>query len=400
MSKRVFIKNNAFYLTVFMGFIITALIFLLIGTVKLEEKLNNEILKVSTDDIKTISNNMAHNISSILKEKYGETDSNIKDKVLEDNILHQAIEVIISPILTKNIKYSYIVYKDERDIFRYLVDVSYIDKMELGQKFDADSKEWLEIYDIKKSITIKHKHIKELSISYLTPILYKDEVVFIFAIDFSIDKIIEIAAIVNLIQYGLFGTVFIMLLFIIFYILQLIKNYRVKQSTYIDALTSVYNRKYLEEFEKFVNLNNYVLCVLDIDRFKEVNDTYGHDVGDKVLRDVAKLIVKNYRINEDVLIRYGGEEFCLFLKKDRASQMSTLSVIDRLYNELKNTAFSVGHDKFIHITLSVGINMHPYESRNFHEAFKLADEALYLAKKSGRDRVIIYPDVEYMVENS
>jgi len=82
-----------------------------------------------------------------------------------------------------------------------------------------------------------------------------------------------------------------------------------------------------------------------------------------------------------VLIRYGGEEFCLFLKKDRASQMSTLPVIDRLYNELKNTTFSVGHDKFIHITLSVGINMHPYESRNFHEAFKLADEALYLAKK-------------------
>jgi diguanylate cyclase (GGDEF)-like protein len=162
----------------------------------------------------------------------------------------------------------------------------------------------------------------------------------------------------------------------------------------------VYNRKYLEEFERFVNLNNYVLCVLDIDKFKEVNDTYGHDVGDKVLRDVAKLIVRNYRINEDVLIRYGGEEFCLFLKKDRSSQMSTLAVIDRLYSELKNTQFSVGHDKFINITLSVGINMHPYESRNFNEAFKLADEALYLAKKGGRDKVIIYPDVEYVVVNS
>lgn len=400
MSKRVFIKNNAFYLTVFMGFIITALVFLLIGTVKLEEKLHNEILKVSTDDIKTISNNMAQKISGILKEEYGESEIHIHENVLKNSTLRKTTEDIISSILTKNIKYSYIVYKDERDVFRYFVDVSYLDKMEFGQKFDADSKEWLEIYDIKKSITINHEHIKELSISYLTPVLYNDEVVFILAIDFSIDKIIEIASIVNIIQYGLFGTVFIMLLFIVFYMLQLIKNYRVKQSTYVDALTGIYNRKYLEEFERFVNLNNYVLCVLDIDRFKEVNDTYGHDIGDKVLRDVAKLIVRNYRIHEDVLIRYGGEEFCLFLKKDRASQVSTLAVIDRLYNELKNTPFSVGHDKFINITLSVGINMHPYESRNFNEAFKLADEALYLAKKGGRDKVIIYPDVEYMVENS
>lgn len=400
MSKRVFIKNNAFYLTVFMGFVITALIFLLIGTIKLEEKLNNEILKVSTDDIKTISNNMAQKISSLIKEQYGEEQQDIKNLIIDDTAIISRISEVISPILTQNIKYSYIVFKDDRDIFRYLADISYIDKMELGQKFDAESQEWLEIYTLKKGITIKHENIKELSISYLAPILYNNEVLCILAIDFSIDKIIEIASIVDIIQYGLFGTVLIMVLFIALYTLQLIRNYKVKQSTYIDPLTGVYNRKYLEEFEKYVNLTNYVLCVIDIDKFKDVNDTYGHDAGDKVLRDTAKILVRNYRLNEDILIRYGGEEFCLFLKKDRVSPMSSLSVIDRLDKDLKSTKFSVGGDSFINITLSIGINMNPHESRNFHLAFKLADEALYRAKNTGRNKTVIYPDMEYIINNS
>jgi len=129
---------------------------------------------------------------------------------------------------------------------------------------------------------------------------------------------------------------------------------------YIDSLTGAYNRKYIDLLE-----NDGTLVLMDLDKFKEINDKYGHHKGDEFLAKFANLIRSNIR-SEDVFIRLGGDEFCLVLKgKDYRE------VVDRLYNLVRN---------HLGLSFSYGIaNLN--EARDFNEAYRMADEELYRRKR-------------------
>ena len=154
-----------------------------------------------------------------------------------------------------------------------------------------------------------------------------------------------------------------------------------------DPLTSIYNRRKFSELldQEITRVERYhrflSVVLLDIDHFKKVNDIYGHDVGDYVLKRMTKLIRKDIRIT-DTLARYGGEEFVIILPETNIE--GARMQIERMRKLIEEASF----DKVGHITISAGIADFK-EHDNGKSLVKRADEALYLAKRGGRNRVSV-----------
>lgn len=156
-----------------------------------------------------------------------------------------------------------------------------------------------------------------------------------------------------------------------------------------DPLTGLSNRNHFQnEFRKFISIaaryNRPIsIIMLDIDFFKKINDTYGHDVGDSVLKEVAKIIMHHVR-NHDVAARFGGEEFVMLLPETAIS--GAVVVAERIRVALENKDF-VPMGCHHRVTISIGIGEYPSSGLEGDEIIKRADEALYQAKSGGRNRV-------------
>jgi diguanylate cyclase (GGDEF)-like protein len=384
--KAKFIIKNPLYLIVFSILISICLGILLYGTIQLEKKLEDKMLEISISDVISISKNSSQSIYNLLKNS-----QNYVEDIKNNEIIHRHIEKNLSLLLTKNIKYAYLLYRDKKGVFRFLADgAKDNDKAFINQKFDIDSPKWLEIFEKKEPILIKQPLLHQLSITYLIPITKENNVEMILAIDFSVEKVEDINQIIKIIKYTIMSIILIILLFIIAFIIQTIKYVTAKKSAFVDKLTNVYNRNYLQEYKDFINLSDYLLVALDIDHFKKINDTYGHDVGDTILKQIANTIHLSIRVDEDTIIRYGGEEFLILLKTKRNNQLSALNVLERIFTNIQEKKYKISNDEFINITVSIGVNLTPGKSRTFQDAFKLADIALYNAKNKGRNKIEIY----------
>lgn len=154
-----------------------------------------------------------------------------------------------------------------------------------------------------------------------------------------------------------------------------------------DKLTNLYNRRKLDielnkEIERAIRYKQkFSVMLMDIDFFKKVNDTYGHQVGDYVLQTFANILKKNIR-NSDILGRYGGEEFMII--SPQTKQDEALILAEKLRKNVEESFF----DEVKHITMSVGIASWQGE-QTAQDLLKIADEALYVAKQEGRNRCVI-----------
>jgi diguanylate cyclase len=163
-----------------------------------------------------------------------------------------------------------------------------------------------------------------------------------------------------------------------------------KKDATIDFLTGLNNRRSFDDllkrnFENALENKDRLSCLMiDIDYFKNINDTYGHTVGDLILKELTEILEKNCR-NFDIIARVGGEEFCVLLldcDKSRAYEIGM-----RIRNAVKNHNFYINERDFINITVSIGLSTYPDTVDNLEELMFEADSALYAAKKTGRDRV-------------
>jgi diguanylate cyclase (GGDEF)-like protein/PAS domain S-box-containing protein len=157
-----------------------------------------------------------------------------------------------------------------------------------------------------------------------------------------------------------------------------------------DPLTSLFNRRYFEEevnrrIESHPN-DNFCVCMIDADHFKNVNDTYGHKVGDKVLMALASTAEKALR-DKDIVARYGGEEFVVYLANN--DETVAKSVADRLREAISEIVVYSDENEPVKFTVSIGIASSTY-SRNLGELVKMSDDALYEAKETGRNRCVVY----------
>ncbi len=157
-----------------------------------------------------------------------------------------------------------------------------------------------------------------------------------------------------------------------------------------DGLTNLYNHRYFherisEEYNRAMRYSYPLSCILmDIDHFKKVNDTYGHQAGDVILKTLAKIITKNIR-QVDIAARYGGEEFALILPHTYIEKSVVMA--ERIREQVEGTTFYF-NDITIKATISMGLACFPENKpASYTELIRFADESLYVAKESGRNRV-------------
>lgn len=159
----------------------------------------------------------------------------------------------------------------------------------------------------------------------------------------------------------------------------------------LDPLTHALNRRSFEkfahrEFSRFQRESNRLsVLMLDIDHFKSVNDTHGHAIGDQVIAKLVSVVTKCLRV-EDLVGRLGGEEFAVVLVETDGAQAE--AVANRIRNEIKQVEFPGSTGPFS-ITISIGLSEPVPYDKNISSALNRADEALYMAKQTGRDRVIV-----------
>ncbi len=149
-----------------------------------------------------------------------------------------------------------------------------------------------------------------------------------------------------------------------------------------DPLTGLANRRRLAEFLKTLGQASFCFLIVDIDHFKNINDTYGHDVGDEILQEVGTILSDCTR-KTDLAARVGGEEFCVVFPETDQTTSTKLAEALRQSIEMKPFRTSAG---IVEITVSIGIAEHR-PGKEHALAFKAADEALYQSKKNGRNQV-------------
>lgn len=165
---------------------------------------------------------------------------------------------------------------------------------------------------------------------------------------------------------------------------------KLRDSSLRDGATKLYNRRFMEEFidksaEQALRSNiTYSILMIDIDYFKMVNDTYGHDSGDIVIKSLAEILQSAVR-KADLPIRYGGEEFLVFLHN--TTKEGALVIAQKIRTQFAAKKYQFGSDT-VEKTLSIGIAHFPSDADSIWKVIKFADIALYEAKHSGRNRVI------------
>ncbi|HQI21803.1 MAG TPA: diguanylate cyclase [Candidatus Saccharicenans sp.] len=164
-----------------------------------------------------------------------------------------------------------------------------------------------------------------------------------------------------------------------------------RQQSIRDPLTGIFNRRYLEEtlqreFSRARRLNQPLSIIMfDIDHFKAVNDSYGHEAGDVVLQSIARELQSIVR-TEDIVCRFGGEEFVVVMPgMDFKKAAARASLI---LQAVRNLELLVGETKLIKITMSAGVASFPSHGKTPAEVLQAADQALFRAKKLGRDRAV------------
>jgi len=217
--------------------------------------------------------------------------------------------------------------------------------------------------------TLTALFVKDIYVKHLS-LLYTISFVMLYA-GFHIEG--GNSAYAKLLKFGGFA----LLVYTLVENIRFLKRYRdFEKKFYTDPLTGVYNRKFLEEIFQY-EIENYKkygkeFCILfiDLNNFKQVNDMYGHKVGDEVLKKVARLIKENIR-KEDYLIRYGGDEFVVITE---VNHEDVLRLIGRLNEKLRLNY------KGIEINVSIGSACYPVDGKDLDTLIRVADERMYKVK--------------------
>jgi diguanylate cyclase (GGDEF)-like protein len=170
---------------------------------------------------------------------------------------------------------------------------------------------------------------------------------------------------------------------------------KIEQQAVRDSLTGLYNHM---EFQNHLAKEvarcrryggDFSLLMLDLDHFKLVNDSYGHQTGDAVLKEIVRTIQHRLR-SVDKVFRYGGEEFAVVLPETQKDGAKIIS--ERIRKAVEESVYELNSSHSIKVTVSIGVSTFPHDAANREETITTADQALFSAKRTGRNRVVVYSD--------
>lgn len=164
---------------------------------------------------------------------------------------------------------------------------------------------------------------------------------------------------------------------------------KIMKSSELDPLLEIYNRKYfLEKVQQIIEENpshKFSIVMVDLDDFKKINDTFGHQFGDEVLKQTTKMIANDIN-NNDIIARYGGEELVIFLY-DGEDHLKVYKEVDIIREKISENVVKLGCCVAT-ITASFGISFYPVDSNKLEKMLNIADTRLYEAKRRGKDKVV------------
>ena len=178
-------------------------------------------------------------------------------------------------------------------------------------------------------------------------------------------------------------------------------NAQLYHRSIFDEMTQVFSRGYFdmqlsqelerasryrrgEDEDETVIIPNISLVMFDIDDFKKINDTYGHQIGDEILRSIAR-VVKNKMRAADIVARYGGEEFCVILPE--TGKEDAIKAAERMRRAIEDNQIVTERVK-LKVTVSLGVSTYPEDAVDMHSLIREADKALYAAKAAGKNRAV------------
>lgn len=177
----------------------------------------------------------------------------------------------------------------------------------------------------------------------------------------------------------------------------IILNRNIKLDAMKDFLTGLNNvRQFDVLFNKISKSilkkkSDLSILVMDIDHFKKINDTYGHTVGDMVLKQMSKIFINSAR-SKDVVSRNGGEEFSILLLN--TNEQKALQIAECIRKKVEVHKFDIGNEEKLNVTISIGIATYSDDSQEIKSLYKNADEALYISKRTGRNKVSLYTEIK------
>jgi diguanylate cyclase (GGDEF)-like protein len=382
-------------LLLFVIFSILFFLFALISLPSIENTTYQYIIKKDLEKEDQISANIIKKLTN-----YPE-DISLVEKISTDKTFFKIASDMMEVLLTENTSYVYSTYFNNGKSF-ILIDVSKKDRMKTNDLFEFLQEETPVIKKALESRRYRylvHTTVNTIGLTFYKPFKDKKNIDYLLVIDYSIEKISYISQLIRILKAFILLFIFIGLVIINGIIFLTLRASYYKQRSFIDNLIGLYNRNYLQHIMDFIDLKQYIVALIDVDYFKKINDTYGHDIGDKVLKNAANTIKKLIR-EDDILIRYGGEEFLLLAKINRKQDIQAmLNLFERIRSNIEKLEIPITDGDYIKTTISIGVYLNTNKDKNLNEAIKKADFALYKAKSKGRNRIEIYDEEKEAEKN-
>ena len=314
-----------------------------------------------------------------------------EERLAESEALRNRFDETLELFSTSHYRYVYLLHYDGKRL-RYLADGTK-EKSErgvFGQKFDPDDEAWLEALRSGEPRTSLQKDFTGLWLTFYYPVHAwggRDLLVFDISIEAYSAFLRLLSPINDLLK--ILSTLLVALL--LFTMGWSVLYYFQRRKNSIDPLTHLYNRNLLLRIKNRIDLASTSVLMLDIDHFKRINDRYGHNMGDKVLFHVARVLQRITRL-DDIVIRYGGEEFLVFIV-GVTDRRKAIEIARRIQEAFHSQPLQTEEDT-IRLTVSAGMVPNPGNVMGVEEAIQSADKMLYIAKTSGRDRLVVFAEEE------
>lgn len=383
-------RSKASIITISASLIIYTLI--IISFPIIEDKIHSLVIQKMFESV----DNFSSNVLDALSKRVSKENPEYPDTKEYKNLIN-----ILETLNFPNVENNFIVKKIGNSFYVWL-DASKKERLEPFtpiQFLEEEDTVINKVIQTKQSQILTHQHIDTIGVTLYKPFVVEGNLFGILILDFSIKKLQEISFIISFIKTLIFILTGVALVGLNIIILSTVIAVYHRKKSIIDTLTGLYNRTFLENIKHYFDISGYIFTLIDVDFFKKINDTYGHDVGDKVLKEVANLM-KNTLRREDFIIRYGGEEFLILIKKSRnQTNKEVINAVERLRQTIENHRIYISKSDYLIVTISAGINLSTDKMKDIDDAIKKADIALYKAKSKGRNRVEIYDEISDTEKN-